>query len=152
MNNRVVRDPETPALVEIALAVSLEAYRGKVDKAGQPYILHPLRLMARFADPAEQACALLHDVLEDSNIAADDLLKLGIPETVVNTVIALTRREGESYMAYIDRLCACSVARKVKKADLEDNLNVLRLSTLRDADLQRMAKYHKAWHRIEKYA
>lgn len=151
MSKPAVSESGTPALIELALGTALAAYRGKLDKGGQPYILHPLRLMARFVDPMEQACALLHDVLEDSEYGTDDLRRLGFPETVVETVLLLTRQEDESYMAYIARLCICPTARKIKKADLEDNLNVLRLGALRDEDLHRVAKYHKAWRRIEQY-
>ena len=137
------------ALIELALHRALKAYGGKVDKAGQPYILHPLRLAARLDDPISQSVAMLHDVLEDSDATEDDLRNDGFPESVVSVVVALTRREGESYEAFIDRVRVHPLARKIKLLDIEDNMNLLRLSAVSEKDLQRVAKYHRAWKRLD---
>lgn len=98
---------------------------------------------------AEMAVALLHDVIEDSDITAQDLMDAGIPADVVEAVQMLTKQDGESYMAFIDRVKLNPLAAKVKKADIEDNINVLRLAKVTDTDLQRVAKYRKAWHRLQ---
>ncbi|WP_199918273.1 GTP pyrophosphokinase [Pseudomonas veronii] len=132
-------------LTEVALQRALTAYAGKVDKGGKPYILHPLRLMARLSDPIGQCVAVLHDVIEDSDTTADDLRADGFPESVVTAVEALTRRRGESYEAFIERVSVNPLARKVKLLDIEDNLNLLRINKVTDNDLQRVAKYHRAW-------
>lgn len=137
------------SLIEKALAIALQAYEGKTDKAGQPYILHPLRLMAKMRDETSMAIALLHDVIEDSPTTADDLRVYGIPEEVVWPVECLTRGEGESYEDFIERVRPHPLARLVKQVDIEDNLNVLRLAALTEADLRRVEKYHRAWQRLE---
>lgn len=136
-------------MIEVALRRALTAYSGKVDKGGKPYILHPLRLMARLNDPIGQCVALLHDVIEDSDTTADDLREDGFPESVVTAVEVLTRRRGESYEAFIDRVRVHPLARKVKLLDIEDNLNLLRLSIVTENDLRRVAKYHRAWMRLD---
>jgi len=136
-------------LIEVALQRALQAYGGKLDKGGKPYILHPLRLMARLNDPVGQCVALLHDVIEDSDTTADDLRADGFPESVVSAVEVLTRRRGESYEAFIDRIRVHPLARKVKLLDIEDNLNLLRLSAVTETDLKRAAKYHRAWMRLD---
>lgn len=137
------------SLIETALAIALEAYAGKTDKAGKPYILHPLRLMAKMTGEEAMAAAMLHDVIEDSEITADDLRQRGMPEGVVWAVKCLTRNDGESYADFIERVRQNPFAVAIKLADIEDNLNVLRLNTLTDADLRRVEKYHRAWHRLK---
>ncbi|MEW5511999.1 GTP pyrophosphokinase [Pseudomonas asiatica] len=132
-------------LVEVALQRALTAYAGKVDKGGKPYILHPLRLMARLDDPISQCVALLHDVIEDSDTTAEDLRADGFPESVVTAVDVLTRRRGENYQAFIERVRVHPLASKVKLLDIEDNLNLLRINEVTENDLQRVAKYHRAW-------
>ncbi|HBO2935171.1 TPA: HD domain-containing protein [Pseudomonas aeruginosa] len=136
-------------LIELALHRALQAYGGKVDKAGKPYILHPLRLAARLDDPISQSAALLHDVIEDSDTTEDDLREDGFPESVISAVVALTRRKGESYEAFIDRVRIHPLARKIKLLDIEDNMNLLRLNAVTEKDLQRIAKYHRAWKRLD---
>lgn len=133
-------------LIDIAMAIAVEAYSGKIDKAGRPYILHPLRLMAGFTDDHDKVVALLHDVIEDSHFTAEDLLRRGIPGLDVEVIETLSRREGESYIDFIKRICLNPKAIPIKKADIEDNLNVLRLQVLSKEDLNRVAKYHKAWN------
>lgn len=141
----------TTVLVEIALRRALAAYGGKVDKGGEPYILHPMRLMVQMDEPISQCVALLHDVIEDSDTTADDLRADGFPESVVSAVEVLTRRRGESYEAFIDRVRIHPLARKVKLKDIEDNLNVLRLNAITEADLKRVKKYHEAWKRLDSH-
>ncbi len=137
-------------IIEKSLEISLQAYQGKTDKAGAAYILHPLRLMSKMDTEEEMSVALLHDVIEDSDITAEDLLQSGISPTVVSAVQSLTKVKGENYEKFIDRVLTNKLASKIKKADIEDNINILRLTTITEADLQRVAKYHKAWHQIDK--
>ena len=136
------------ALIEQSLAIALRAYAGKTDKAGRPYILHPLRLMAKMSSDAEMSVALLHDVIEDSDITAAQLLAEGIPSEVVAAVLCLTKQSGESYQNFVLRAKQNPLARKVKLADIEDNINVLRLTKLTETDLARIVKYHAAWHEL----
>jgi (p)ppGpp synthase/HD superfamily hydrolase len=133
-------------LIETSLQIALRAYAGKTDKAGREYILHPLRVMAKMETEMEMSAALLHDVIEDSEITAQDLLDEGIPAEVVEAVRCLTKNEGEEYMAFVARAKRNKLAAKVKKADIEDNIDVLRLASLNEYDLARIQKYHAAWH------
>lgn len=143
--------------LEIALQLALRVHAGQTDKAGAPYITHPLRLMQRFNDETRQIVALLHDVLEDSRekappeqVSEKDLLGMGFSREEVDAIVALTRQPGESYSEFIARCAKNSIARDVKKEDIQDNLNVLRLDALREADLKRIAKYHQAWRQLRK--
>jgi (p)ppGpp synthase/HD superfamily hydrolase len=133
-------------LIETSLQIALRAYAGKVDKAGREYILHPLRVMAKMKTELEMSAALLHDVLEDSEITAEELLAEGIPAEVVEAVQHLTKKEEEDYMDFVARAGKNKLAAAVKLADIEDNIDVLRLSALDQADLARVQKYHSAWH------
>ena len=107
-----------------ALALALATHRGQRDKMGEPYIRHVVRVAETVSDEARIA-ALLHDVLEDGDLAARGLVEEGVPEAVVATVETLTRRDGEPYEDYIERVAADPVARAVKLADLADNLGRL---------------------------
>ena len=133
-------------IIEKLLEIALKAYIGKKDKAGKTYILHPLRIMAKMTTEKEMAIALLHDVIEDSDFTAEDLLNDNIPSDVVEAVQCLTKENGESYEEFVIRVAKNKLAAKIKKADIEDNINVLRLSAVEDKDLERIVKYHKAWH------
>jgi len=137
-------------IIEKSLEIALKAYAGQTDKAGKTYILHPLRLMSKMDTDEEMSVALLHDVIEDSDITADDLLADGIPSTVVTAVQCLTKNKGENYEAFIIRVLENKLATKIKKVDIEDNINVLRLNSVGEKDLERIAKYHKAWRTINK--
>ena len=135
--------------LEKSLQIALKAYAGQRDKAGKTYILHPLRIMAKMATEEEMAVALLHDVIEDSDITAEDLLKEGIPQNIVDAVVLLTKTRSENYKNFIKKLSTNKLASKVKKADIEDNINVLRLDSLGDSDLERVKKYHRAWKMLD---
>ena len=132
-------------LIETSLHIALRAYAGKTDKAGREYILHPLRVMAKMKTELEMSAALLHDVIEDSEITADQLLAEGIPAEVVEAVQYLSRNENEEYPEFVARTKKNTLAAKVKIADIEDNIDVLRLTSLDEYDLARITKYHSAW-------
>jgi len=136
-------------LIEKSLKIALDAYTGKKDKAGKTYILHPLRIMQKMESVELKAVAILHDVIEDSDYTADDLRTEGIPDEVVEAVVSLTRNEGESYSDFIDRASRNVLARDVKLADIEDNMDILRLEEIREKDLERLKKYHKAYSRLK---
>src|SRR5215207_8065162 len=132
-------------LIEKSLHIALRAYAGKTDKAGREYILHPLRVMAKMKTDLEMSAALLHDVIEDSDITAEQLLAEGIPAEVVEAVQSLSRKENEDYQDFVARAKKNKLAAKVKIADIEDNIDVLRLTSLDEYDLARIKKYHSAW-------
>jgi len=136
-------------IIEKSLSIALNAYAGQKDKAGETYILHPLRLMAKMDTEEEMAVALLHDVIEDSDYSAQDLLNEGITSDIVDAVLSLTKKDGEDYETFIERASKNKLSLKVKIADIEDNINILRLNSLSDKDLERIVKYHTAWHRLK---
>jgi len=127
-----------------AIEIATKAHAEQVDKAGEPYILHPLRLMLRMATEAERITAVLHDVVEDSGFTLDDLIAEGFAREIVHAVDALSKREGEDYMQFVRRASEDPIARRVKRADLEDNLNLTRIRKLTDRDLERVLRYHRA--------
>lgn len=131
--------------LEDTLKLALKAHTGQTDKYGQPYILHPLRVMARMETEAEQMVALLHDVVEDSDITLDDLRKEGYSEEIVTAVDALSKREGEEYFAFVQRAIDHPLARRVKQGDLEDNMDIRRMPEITEEAHQRLQKYRKAW-------
>jgi (p)ppGpp synthase/HD superfamily hydrolase len=131
--------------LERALERALQAHRSQRDRAGAPYILHPLHLMFQcLDDPAAMVVALLHDTVEDSTLTLEDLRADGFPADIVEAVDALTRRKHESYEAFVHRAGAHPLARRVKQADIEHNMDLRRLNTLGPADLERLQRYHRA--------
>jgi (p)ppGpp synthase/HD superfamily hydrolase len=131
--------------LERAIAIAAEAHAGQKNKDGGPYILHPVRVMMRVDGLEAQTAAILHDVVEDTDWTLERLRAEGFSEAVLAAVDSLTHREGEDYFDYVARAGANPLARRVKLADLEDNMNVMRLAEVRDKDLERVRKYHKAW-------
>lgn len=130
-------------MLEDAIALAVEKHRGMRDKAGDPYILHPLRMMLALRGEEERMAAVLHDVVEDTDVTLEDLRRAGYPPAVVEVVDHLTRRAEESYEESIRRAAAHPVARRVKLADLEDNMDLRRLGTVTEKDLERLARYHR---------
>ncbi len=128
-----------------AIRIAAEAHDGQQDRFGAPYILHPLRVMMRMTSEEERIAAILHDVVEDSDWTLDDLRKEGFSEVILQAVDCLTRRQGEHYFEYIERLKPNTVARAIKIADLEDNMDMKRIDTVSDKDLNRLARNHQAW-------
>ncbi|MFI9006499.1 phosphohydrolase [Actinosynnema sp. NPDC053489] len=131
--------------VDDAIRIARAAHDGQVDKSGQPYIGHPLRVMGRVSGEHARMAAVLHDVVEDTSVTADDLLAAGCPPPVVATVLALSHRDGESQEDYLARVLADPVAVVVKRADIADNTSPPRLAALDPATRERLrAKYSKA--------
>jgi len=145
-------DMEGPGHVpplEDAIRLAEEAHKGQVDKAGQSYIMHPLRVMLRCKRPVEMIVAVLHDVIEDTDITMDALRTNGYPPEVLEALDCVTKRSGEDYDSFVARAAANPVARAVKLADLEDNLDTTRLpQPLTHADRQRMRKYRMAYQKL----
>jgi hypothetical protein len=137
-------------LLEKAIKIALTAHQGQKDKAGAPYILHPLRLMQQMQDENERITAVLHDVTEDSRYTIESLRKEGFSKKVIAALECLTKDDGEPYESYIDRVKLNPLAKKVKLADLKDNLNITRLSHINEVDIERLKKYHFAWMKLSK--
>lgn len=131
--------------IERAIKIAVDAHLGQKDKAGAPYILHPLRVMADVESETEKIVAILHDVIEDTPIMLEDLHSEGFSEEVCASVAAMTKTDGESYDVYLQRVKTNPIARRVKLADLKDNMNLLRLKELTSELFQKYEKYHQAW-------
>lgn len=119
--------------LEQAIEIAAAAHRDQTDKAGNPYIAHPLRVALRFirsGDENRAIIAVLHDVIEDSGITADALLAEGFSIEIVEAIVALSRQQNESYEAFLDRAASNEWARPVKVADLRDNLDAVRMALL----------------------
>ncbi|MDC0713890.1 GTP pyrophosphokinase [Stigmatella sp. ncwal1] len=135
--------------LEDAIALAVEAHRGQRDKAGQTYILHPLRVMMRLETEAERMAAILHDVVEDTPYTLERLRALGYPDEVLGALDCLTKREGETYEAFVERIRPHPLARRVKLADLEDNMDVRRLPSVGPKEAERLTRYRAAWSRLK---
>ena len=135
--------------LEDAIALAVQAHRGQMEKAGQPYILHVLRVMCQLETEHERMAGVLHDVVEDTSYTLDDLRRLGYPEPVVVAVDCLTRRTDETYEQFVERAGANPLARRVKLADIEDNMDIRRLPTVTERDMERLNRYSKARARIK---
>ncbi len=134
--------------LERAISIAVNAHSGQVDKAGNPYILHPLRMMLRLDGEAERIVAVLHDVLEDTSVTAADLRREGFPDEILDALECVTKREGESYQEFVARAAANPIAHRVKLADLEDNMDVRRLKRVTERDRKRISKYLRAWRHL----
>lgn len=136
--------------LEDAIWLAVQAHRGQVDKAGSPYVLHALRVMLRLDGEAARIAGVLHDVIEDTDCTLDQLRELGYSPAVLDALDRLTHRPGDAYDAYIDRVEASPLARAVKLADLEDNLDVRRLPEVTPRDAERLTRYRRVWDRLRR--
>jgi (p)ppGpp synthase/HD superfamily hydrolase len=130
--------------LERAISFAANVHAGQVDKAGAPYILHPLRVMLSVHSTEQRIAAVLHDVVEDCRITFDQLRNEGFSEVVVTAIAALTRREGESYEVFVERAARNPIAHAVKLADLRDNMDLTRIASPSEHDHERLAKYQRA--------
>lgn len=133
-------------MLSVAREICRTAHEGQVDKEGQPYYLHPERVAARCETVDEKIVALLHDTIEDTDVTPEYLLGRGFPDDIVEAVLSVTKREAESYEDFVARAKQNGIGRKVKIHDLEDNMDLTRLSVLSDSMIKRFHKYLKAYH------
>ena len=135
-----------------ALRIAVDAHAGQFDKAGKPYILHPLRVMMTVESPtldSARKVAILHDVVEDSQWTVESLdAKFGLTLEEQAALRLLTHGDDEDYDAYVERLASNPLARAVKLADLRDNLDVTRLEQVTDRDAKRITKYLRSLQRL----
>lgn len=146
----------TPGSLERAIAIAVAAHAGTVDKAGAPYILHPLRVMLRLPDTLARIVGVLHDVVEDhGDIWPESRLReLGFGDDVLDALRSVTKRADEEaakgapyeeklacYLRFVRRAAAHPVGRRVKLADLDDNLDITRLPGVSEKDARHLDKY-----------
>lgn len=127
--------------LERALVIAALAHAGQKDKGGEPYILHPLRMMLKLDSDEERQVALLHDVLEDTDVTLQALEEAGFAADILEAVQVLTRQPDETRMAAAQRAAGNPLALKVKLADNADNLNLKRLPEPDEQDLARLKEY-----------
>lgn len=128
-----------------AIEIAVSAHAKQTRKDGSPYILHPLRLMMAVDSVEAKMVAVLHDVVEDTNVTLDDLKSEGFSDTVMGAIRCVTHEPDVSYDDYIACIKANPLARQVKLADLTDNSNLFEIPKLGERDLSRLAKYHRAF-------
>lgn len=132
------------SMVDLALSIARQAHEGQLDKEGVDYIEHPIYVASQVDTEEEKAVALLHDVIEDSPVSAEELLQAGLPETVVTAVQVLTKKKEQDYQTYLENVKKNPLARVVKLADLKHNSDLSRLSSITEKDRERLKKYKKA--------
>ncbi len=132
-----------------AIRIAVEAHADTMDKAGrEPYILHPLRVMMAQTSEVTRIVGVLHDVVEDTDVTFEDLAAAEIPQAAVAALRLLTKPHGADYQAYVEKIKPNPIARAVKLADLEDNMNVRRLDVVDDTVRERLSKYLRAWETL----
>ena len=137
-------------LEELAFEIAKTAHAGQTDKAGLDYILHPLQVAAEMATDEEKAVALLHDIIEDTDVTASELLAKGLSVAVVEAVEALTKKTDQNYADYLAEVKKNGLATAVKLADLKHNSDLTRLETITQKDRDREEKYRKAIEYLSK--
>lgn len=132
---------ENAKLLDKAAQICVSKHAGQRDKMGCAYFQHPMRVAMRCRTDEEKMVALLHDTIEDTDVTAEYLLSEGFPQSVVDGVLSVTKREGESYEDFVARAKLNPLGRVVKLHDLEDNLDVMRLNEVTPDMAARFTKY-----------
>jgi (p)ppGpp synthase/HD superfamily hydrolase len=136
--------------LERAIVIAAEAHAGMTDKAGAPYILHPLRLMLALSETNDRIVAVLHDVVEDCDGWTLDRIRAeGFSKEVLEALDSVTKRHDEEYLTFVRRAAANPIGRKVKLADLRDNSDLTRISNPTQRDFDRTEKYRVAIEMVE---
>ena len=133
----------TQATLETALQLAAAAHSGQKDKAGKPYILHPIRVMLTVKTSDERITAVLHDTVEDTAITLEDLVDAGFSDDIVGAVRALTKTAGENRIDAAKRAVKNSIARQVKLADVADNMDLNRIPSPTTKDFARLEEYER---------
>lgn len=151
MTNEKGNQMKKGELLGKVLVLATNAHAGQFDKGGNPYILHPLKVMhyLKTEDEELQCIALLHDVVEDTNTTWADLETIGCTERVISAVKALTKLPGQSYDEYKEAVFANKDAMLVKLCDLRHNTDIRRLKGVSQKDIDRMAKYNRFYLEIQ---
>lgn len=138
------------SLLARAIEIAASAHATQIDKGGAPYVLQPLRMMIKQTSESAMIAAVLHDVVEDTHWTQDALRAEGFPEEVLDAVACLTKRHGEEYADFIARAGANPIARLVKLADLEDNMDLRRIPEPVQKDFDRLVKYRRSWATLKR--
>ena len=133
-----------------ALVLCFEAHRDQKDKSGMPYVFHPFHLAEQMETEETTIVALLHDVIEDTDITLDDLRKKGFSESVLEAIALMTHAPEVDYMDYVEKIKTNAIAKAVKLADLRHNSDLSRLDEVTEKALERQKKYLKAMELLTK--
>jgi (p)ppGpp synthase/HD superfamily hydrolase len=131
-------------LTKKALALCFLAHKEQTDKTGLPYVFHPFHLAESMTDEATTCVALLHDIVEDTDMTLDSLSELGFPKEYVEAIGLMTHAPEVPYMDYVREIKKNPIARAVKIADLTHNSDMTRLDTVDDYAIARAEKYKRA--------
>ena len=135
-------------LTRLASKIAYKAHEGQTDKAGVPYIFHPIHIAEQMDSEESCVVALLHDVIEDSDITLEILNKY-FNDDIITALRVLTKKENDDYLMYIKRVKTNKLATKVKIKDLEHNRDLTRLDEVTDKDRKRSMKYWEAIRYLE---
>lgn len=130
-------------LTRKAMIIAYNAHQNQFDKANVPYIYHPIHIAEQMETELECIVALLHDVVEDTDITFNDLEK-EFPKEVIDLLKILTHDKKIDYIEYIKKVKTNPIATKIKIADLKHNSDITRLENITTTDLKRIEKYKKA--------
>ncbi len=136
------------SVLELAIKIAVEAHSGQVEKNGQPYVTHAFRVMDRVYREEEKIVAVLHDVIEDTKWTRHMLEEKGFPKHLLDALDCVTIREHELYPAAIRRAASNPIARRVKLADLEDNMDIRRLPEVEPSSADDFNKYLRAYRQL----
>lgn len=132
------------AMTKMAMKLCFDTHKDQVDKTGLPYVFHPFHLAEQMDDEISTVCALLHDVVEDSDTTFEDLAKMGFSGEIIEVLKLLTHAEEVPYMDYVREIKKNPTATKVKIADLKHNSDTTRLDVVDEWAIKRNEKYAEA--------
>ena len=132
------------SLTKKALRISFDAHKNQTDKSGMPYVYHPFHIAEQMEDEYTTCVALLHDVVEDTDITLDELKSNGFPDEVIEALSLMTHNGDIPYLDYVRAIKDNPIARKVKLADLAHNSDLTRLDKVDDKAIERVNKYKQA--------
>lgn len=128
-----------------AMTLAYEAHHGQTDRSGVPYIFHPARVAENFTNEAVACTAWLHDVVEDTDLTIQDIRLAGFGTVICDALRLLTHDKSVPYMDYVRAIAENPIAKAVKMADLQDNMDTSRLPEVDEAALKRLEKYWEAY-------
>ena len=131
-------------LTKKALKLCFDAHKDQVDKTDMPYVFHPFHLAEQMTDEISTVCALLHDVIEDTDYTFNDLIGMGFPKRVIEVLSLLTHDEDVPYMDYVKGISVDPVAKQVKLADLRHNSDLSRMDSVDEYAYRINEKYKAA--------
>lgn len=140
---------KTTNMLHKALQIIAQAHKNQTDKAGKPYVFHLLRVSEKGKTDVEKICGLLHDLIEDTDWTFEKLKNEGFSDEIIQVIECLTKKQGETYQNFIDRIAQNPTAIQVKLNDLQDNMDMTRLSEITPKDVERLNKYVKAYHYLK---